>query len=275
MTVLLFTALVFSGAFGAGLLGALTGLGGGVVLVPMLTLAFGVDIHYAMGASLVSVLGMSSGATARFMKEGLANLRIGMFLETGATVGAIFGALTASRLPAHVLALLFGLVLLYSAWSAARRDESAEDAGASDKLAVKLDMEGEVPGKDGPVPYRVYHVMAGWSVMTVAGVLSGLLGIGSGAVKVVAMDHFMRLPYKVSTTTSNFIIAITAAASAGVYFSRGYVDPGLTMPVMLGVLAGAVVGSRLLVAANSRVLRIIFSVVVVLLGVQMIVKGLR
>lgn len=273
MTILTFTALVFTGSFGAGLLGALTGLGGGVVLVPLLTLGFGVDIHYAMGASLVSVLGMSSGATARFMKEGLANLRIGMFLETGATVGAIVGALAASHLPAQVLAVLFGAVLLYSAWTSARRNEDTDATAPSDALAVKLRMEGEYPTKSGLVPYRAYKVVHGWVVMGIAGVLSGLLGIGAGAVKVLAMDHFMRLPYKVSTTTSNFIIGITAGASAGVYFARGYVDPGLTMPVMLGVLAGALIGSRLLVAANSRALRLLFSAVVVLLGVQMIYKG--
>lgn len=274
MTITVFTSLVFCGSFAAGCLGALTGLGGGVVIVPMLTLLFGVNLKYAIGASLISVIATSSGAAAAFVREGYTSLRIGIFLETAAAAGAIAGAYLTTVLSVSVIALIFGVVLLYSAYSALKRDETADIGKPSDKLAVRLNMEGEYPGTDGPVSYGVHNLMAGWSVMGVAGVLSGLLGIGSGAVKVLAMDQIMRLPYKVSTTTSNFVIGITAAASAGVYFAHGYVEPGLTMPVMLGVLAGALLGARVLTVARSQVLRVLFSVVVIVLGLQMVYKGL-
>lgn len=270
MTTLVFTLLVFTGSFGAGLLGSLTGLGGGVVLVPLLTLGFGIELHYAMGASLISVIATSSGAAAAFVREGFTNLRIGMFLETGTVVGATVGALLATVLPARTIALVFGLVLLYSAYSAVRRKEAKDTHARSDPLAQMLHLEGSYPTRTRVVSYPVYRVRGGWGVMAVAGLLSGLLGIGSGAVKVLAMDQIMRLPYKVSTTTSNFIIGITAAASAGVYLRRGYVDPGLTMPVMLGVLAGALLGARILVWAKSQMLRYIFSAVIVALGLEMI-----
>ena len=274
MTVTAFTALIFCGSFLAGCLGALTGLGGGVVIVPMLTVLFGVNLKYAIGASLISVIATSSGAAAAFVREGYTSLRIGLFLETAAAAGAIAGAYLTTVLSVSVIALIFGVVLLYSAFSAIRRDESRDIDTPSDPMAVRLNMEGQYPGPAGPVSYRVHNLMAGWSVMGVAGVLSGLLGIGSGAVKVLAMDQIMHLPYKVSTTTSNFVIGITAAASAGVYFNQGYVEPGLTMPVMLGVLAGALAGARILTVARSQFLRILFSAVVVVLGLQMVYKGL-
>lgn len=274
MTITLFTALVFCGSFVAGCLGALTGLGGGIVIVPLLTMGFGVNIKYAIGASLISVIATSSGAAAAFVREGYTNIRIGIFLETSAAVGAIVGAYLTTVLPVSIIALVFGLVLLYSAFSAMRRQEPVSNERRSDPLAVRLQMEGEYPSRGGPVPYGVANVLGGWGVMGLAGCLSGLLGIGSGAVKVLAMDQIMRLPYKVSTTTSNFIIGITAAASAGIYFREGYVDPGLTMPVMLGVLVGALIGSRILRNAHSRVLRPLFGLVVLVLGVQMVWKGL-
>lgn len=274
MTITLFTALVFCGSFVAGCLGALTGLGGGIVIVPLLTVGFGVNIKYAIGASLISVIATSSGAAAAFVREGYTNIRIGIFLETSAAVGAVLGAYLTTILPVSIIALIFGLVLLYSAFGAMRRQEPVSSEKSSDPLAVRLKMEGQYPSREGPVHYGVSNVLGGWSVMGLAGCLSGLLGIGSGAVKVLAMDQIMRLPYKVSTTTSNFIIGITAAASAGVYFQEGYVDPGLTMPVMLGVLAGALIGARILRSAQSRVLRLLFGLVVLVLGFQMIWKGI-
>ena len=272
MTILVFTLLVFSSSAAAGLLGAVTGLGGGVVLVPLLTLGFGVQIHYAMGASLVAVIATSSGAAAAFLREGLANLRVGMFLETGATAGALLGAWVASALPKGPLALVFGVVLLYSAWGSTRHVRS-NMADHSEGFARRHGMEAEYLTPNGLRHYHVYHAWGGLGVMGVAGMLSGMLGIGSGAVKVLAMDQIMKLPYKVATSTSNFMIGITAAASAGVYMARGYVDPGLTMPVMLGVLAGSLVGARMLVAARSRTLRNVFAWVVVVLGLQMVYKG--
>ncbi len=261
-------------SFVAGFLGSLSGLGGGVVIVPLLTLVFGVDIRYAIGASLVSVIATSSGAAAAYVKEGYSNIRIGMFLEIATTVGALFGATVAAKLSTAVIAVIFGLVLIYSAyWSSKRREEVISD-GLPDRLAGLLKMDGSYPTPDGAQAYHVHGIPSGFSLMFVAGILSGLLGIGSGAVKVLAMDQAMRLPFKVSTTTSNFMIGVTAAASAGVYLNRGYIDPGLAMPVMLGVLAGSLVGARVLVRAQPQSLRAVFSLVIVALGVEMIYNGL-
>jgi uncharacterized membrane protein YfcA len=273
MNVLEFTTVVTLGSFAAGFLGALTGLGGGVVIVPLLTLAFGVDIRYAVGASLVSVIATSSGAAAAYVKEGFSNIRIGMFLEVATTLGALLGAFLALHIPTKVIAIVFGLVLLYSAYLSSRRQPEVHNPEFPDPLASRLRMNGSFPGDHGPQPYTVQSVPTGFSLMFGAGALSGLLGIGSGAVKVLAMDQAMKIPFKVSTTTSNFMIGVTAAASAGVYLNRGYIDPALAMPVMLGVLAGSLVGSRILVKANVRMLRYVFSAVIVLLGIEMLYNG--
>jgi len=270
-----FTALVGMGSFLAGLLGALTGLGGGVVLVPFLTLLFKVDIHYAIGASLVSVIATSSGAAAAYVKEGFSNIRIGMFLEIATTVGALLGAFLAAKLPTHVIAIVFGTVLLISAYSARKPRPLADRQLPPDPLATKLKLNGTFPESGTLRSYNVQRVPAGFSLMFGAGALSGLLGIGSGAVKVLAMDQAMEIPFKVSTTTSNFMIGVTAAASAGVYLNRGYIDPGLAMPVMLGVLAGSLLGTRILVRAETKWLRLVFSLVIVVLGLQMLIQGLR
>ena len=274
MTVLEFSLLVWLGAFAAGFLGALTGLGGGVVITPLLTLGFGVDIRYAIGASLVSVIATSSGAAAAYVKEGYSNIRIGMFLEVATTVGALVGALLAGIASPGAIAVVFGLVLLYSAYLAEQPRPEPSAAEPPDRLANFLRLNGSYPTPDGPRAYHVRHVPAGFSLMFVAGVLSGLLGIGSGAVKVLAMDQVMRIPFKVSTTTSNFMIGVTAAAGAGVYLRRGYIDPGLAMPIVLGVLPGALAGSRVLVGAKIRRLRLVFSIVVAVLGLEMLYKGL-
>ena len=274
MTILEFTAIVAAVSFVAGLLGSLTGLGGGVVLVPLLTTLFHVDIRYAIGASLVSVIATSSGAAASYVKEGFSNIRIGMFLEIATTFGALLGAFLATRIPTSALAIIFGLVMVYSAFLSRKPRPRAERSLPPDPLATRLRMNGSFPDAEGLRFYNVQNVPSGFSLMFGAGALSGLLGIGSGAVKVLAMDQAMRIPFKVSTTTSNFMIGVTAAASAGVYLSRGYIDPGLAMPVMLGVLAGSLVGARLLVKAETKVLRIVFSLVIVLLGLEMLYKGL-
>jgi len=275
MNVLEFTILVAMGSFAAGLLGALTGLGGGVVLVPLLTIFFKVDIRYAIGASLVSVIATSSGAAAAHVKEGFSNIRIGMFLEIATTLGALCGAFLATIVPTKFLAIIFGLVLLYSAYLSRKPRPRAQRNLPPDPLATKLRMNGSFPSEEGGMRnYNVQNVPAGFSLMFGAGALSGLLGIGSGAVKVLAMDQAMKIPFKVSTTTSNFMIGVTAAASAGIYLNRGYIDPGLSMPVMLGVLAGSLLGVRILMKAETRVLRIVFSLVIVVLGAQMIFEGI-
>lgn len=271
MNIAGFTAVMAVIAAGAGLLGSLTGLGGGVVIVPVLTLVFHVDIRYAIGASLVSVIATSSGAAAAYVREGFTNIRIGMFLEIATSLGALTGAWLATMLPTPVIGIIFGAVLLYSAWLSIRTKEvEVQPSVATDRIASWLALDGTYPGPSGPVAYHVTHVPAGFGIMGLAGILSGLLGIGSGAVKVLAMDQAMRLPFKVSTTTSNFMIGVTAAASAGVYLSRGYIDPGLSMPVTIGVLIGSFIGARVLPGAKPRSLRLMFSAVVVALAIEMI-----
>src|SRR5246500_4574449 len=275
MTILEFTALVWTGSVIAGLLGSLTGLGGGVFLVPLLTLFFKVDIRYAIGASLVSVIATSSGAAAAYVKEGFSNIRIGMFLEIATTLGALLGANLAARVSTHAIAIVFGVGLLFSAYFSRKPRSQAEREVPPDPLATRLQLNGSFPDADGPRSYNVQHVPTGWALMFGAGALSGLLGIGSGAMKVLAMDQAMKIPFKVSTTTSNFMIGVTAAASAGVYLNRGYIDPGLAMPVMLGVLAGPLIGARILPKAKVKVLRLVFSLVIAALAVEMIYKGLH
>jgi len=274
MTVLTFSLLVCASSLIAGLVGALTGLGGGVVLVPLLTLFFKVDIRYAIGASLVSVIATSSGAAAAYVKEGFSNIRIGMFLEIATTLGALLGANLAARASTHAIAIVFGVALLFSAYFTRRPRSQAEREVPQDRVATRLHLNGSFPDVDGVRSYNVQHVPAGWSLMFVAGALSGLLGIGSGAMKVLAMDQAMKIPFKVSTTTSNFMIGVTAAASAGVYLGRGYIDPGLAMPVMLGVLAGSLLGARILVRLQTKWLRLGFSLVIVLLAIEMLYNGL-
>jgi uncharacterized protein len=269
-----FTFLVWTGSLAAGFLGALTGLGGGVVLVPLLTIFFKVDLHYAIGASLVSVIATSSGSAAAYVKEGFSNIRIAMFLEIATTLGAVLGAFLTAHVPAKAIAVIFGLMLMYSAYVSRKTRSRADADEPADPVATKLKMNGNFPDTTGVRQYNVYHVPAGFSIMFGAGALSGLLGIGSGALKVVAMDQAMRVPFKVSTTTSNFMIGVTAAASAGIYLSRGYIDPALAMPVMLGVLIGSLMGTRVLVKTKTKSLRMVFSVVIVLLGIEMLLKGL-
>jgi uncharacterized membrane protein YfcA len=245
-----------------------------VIIVPLLVLGFHVDIRYAIGASLVSVIATSSGAAAAYLREGFSNVRVGMFLEVATTLGALSGAVIATRVPTNGLAIVFGCVLLYSAYLSTRAAPRDQLGGPTDRLAAALRLDSTYPAADGPRAYHVQRVPLGFAVMYVAGVLSGLLGIGSGAVKVLAMDRAMRLPFKVSTTTSNFMIGVTAAASAGVYLHRGYIDPGLAMPVVLGVLAGAAFGARILPIASTRALRTIFVWVIVALAAQMLYNGI-
>lgn len=269
-----FCALVAGGSFAAGLLGSLTGLGGGVVLVPMLTLAFGVDLKYAIGASLVSVIATSSGAASAYVKEGYSNIRVGMFLEIATSIGALLGAYLATRISGSIIAIVFGIVLLYSAYQSIRPHALRDSGGTKpDRIAQALKLDSTYPSPQGLCSYHVQAVPAGFGLMVGAGALSGLLGIGSGAMKVLAMDRAMKLPFKVSTTTSNFMIGVTAAASAGIYFSRGYIDPGLSMPVMLGVLSGSFLGSKLLMRAKVETLRKVFGAVIFLMGVEMIYNG--
>ena len=240
-----------------------------------MTLALGVDIHYAIGASLVSVLATSSGAAAAYAKEGFTNIRIGLFLEVPATIGALAGTVVTALIAPAWVAVIFGAVLLYSVYVSIINHSDHAGNGRPDKLADLFQLGGNYPSPDGPRPYRGHSVAGGFLVLLLAGIFSGMLGIGSGALKVIGMDRIMKLPLKVSTATSNFMIGITAAAGAGAYLHRGYIDPSLSMPVMLGVLAGSMAGARLLARAGNKSLRIVFSITIAVLGLQMIYKGLQ
>ena len=227
-----------------------------------------------MGASLISVIATSTGTAITFLHEGYTNLRIGMFLETGAVIGALIGAGLVLILNTNIIAVIFGIVLLISAYLTLRRNEDEEPVHPSHSWAIALNLEGNYPLLGSTKHYQVYNVPLALIIMFIAGILSSLLGIGSGALKVLAMDHVMRLPYKVATATSNFIIGITAAVSAGIYFSRGYIDPVLTFSVVLGIVFGSMSGARILHKADLKMLRIIFSIVIIFLALQMIIKGI-
>lgn len=271
-----FSLILFLGACLAGFLGSLTGLGGGVVIIPLLTLGFGVDMRYAIGAALVTSIASSSGAAAAYIKEGITNVRIGMFLEIATTTGAVGGAIVAMYLDKMYIAIIFGCVLIFSAIrSISKKDDNIDYAAPGDKLGATLKLNGSYPTRDGQVvKYNVHNVVGGYLLMSLAGVLSGLLGIGSGALKVLAMDSTMKIPFKVSTTTSNFMVGVTAAASAVIYLQRGYIDPGLAMPIVVGVLLGAFFGSRILPKTNVKKLRLLFSVVIFFLALSMMYNGI-
>jgi uncharacterized membrane protein YfcA len=274
MSVIVFTVILLLGSYFAGLIGSLTGLGGGFIIIPLLTLVLHVDIHYAIGASLVSVIATSSGAAAAYVKEGITNIRLGMFLEIATTAGAFTGAVLAIYIPAQYIAILFGVILIFSAIMSLRQ-KAELIAQKKTYLSEKLRLGGTYPVNDELVEYGVSNIAGGFFMMAFAGIISGLLGIGSGALKVIAMDGIMRIPFKVSTTTSNFMIGVTAAASAVVYLQRGYIHPGLAMPVVLGVVIGALSGSKILVhTSSSNWLRWVFAIVITLIAIQMIYKGL-
>jgi uncharacterized membrane protein YfcA len=272
--VLTFTLIMLAGAALAGFLGSLTGLGGGVVLIPLMVLIMGVDMHYAIAASLVAVIATSSGAAAAFVREGFTNIRLGILLEVATVSGALVGALLAPYVPLPALAITFGLVMLWSAYSTVIKPKPLAASHESDPLAIRLALPSTYPTPQGLSPYGVRHVVPGLLIMLAAGILSALVGIGSGVVKVLAMDRAMRIPFKVSTATSNFMIGVTAAASAGVYLHRGQIDPTLAAPVALGAMGGAFLGGKLLPKIKTRILRIVFAAVIAIMGVQMVYKGL-
>ncbi len=273
MTILTFTLILLLAAYSAGLLGSLTGLGGGVVVIPVLTLGFGVDFHYAIGAALVASIATSSGSGSAYVKEGITNIRLGMFLEIATTLGAVCGAAVAIYLNNNVIAVIYGAVLLLTAAMQQRRKSDHEGVQGSE-AARRLKLFGTWPQRDGTVKaYELRNVGGGFGVMYVAGVLSGILGIGSGVLKVLAMDSMMKVPFKVSTTTSNFMMGVTACASAVVYVQRGVIVPEIAFPVMIGVLLGALTGARLLKTMNVRVLRQIFCVAITLVALNMIWQG--
>ena len=273
MTVLAFTLILLVSAYLAGLLGSLTGLGGGVVVIPVLTLGFGVDFHYAIGAALVASIATSSGSGSAYVKEGITNIRLGMFLEIATTIGAVVGAIVAVWLNNSAIAIIYGCVLILTAAMQQRRKSDHDGVVGSD-LARRLKLFGTWPQRDGSFKaYQLRGVGGGFSVMLLAGVLSGILGIGSGVLKVIAMDGIMKVPFKVSTTTSNFMMGVTACASAVVYIQRGNIVPGIACPVLIGVLFGALTGARLLKKLDVRLLRQIFCIAILLVAFNMIWQG--
>ena len=268
---------ILSASLVAGFLGSLLGLGGGMIIVPVLTLLFGIDIRLAIGASVVSVIATSSGAAIAFLNDGSSNLRLGMFLNLATTSGALAGAMLIGVVPTRWLFLIFGLLLVYSALALLqRRHEELPQGVVGHPWASKLRLNGSYfDARLGQrVDYVVAAVPAGFGLMCGAGVLSGLLGIGSGAFKVLGMDMVMKLPMKVSTSTSNFMIGVTAAASAGVYYGRGDIAPLTAAPVALGVLAGALLGTRVIPQIGNSALRKLFIPLLVVIGAQMIWKGI-
>ncbi len=270
----------------AGLIGSLVGVGGGILVVPALTLLFGVPIQYAIGASIVSVIATSSGSAAAYVRDHITNLRIGMFLEIGSTTGAIVGAVASIALVrsgyASVVFLIFGLMLFLSAYSSSVRLRSEKRKGSEiinqrpNRLSATLKLSGDY--YDGATKMRVGYiadrVFPAFGVMFLAGVLSALLGVGGGVLKVVGLDSFMKLPFKVSTTTSNFMIGVTAAASTTIYYIGGYVNPVLAAPVAIGVLIGAFAGTKVLVRTKPGALRWLFVAVLIVIAIEMIHEGL-
>ncbi|SDE28292.1 sulfite exporter TauE/SafE family protein [Niabella drilacis] len=274
MTVLTFTLIMLLGAFMAGLIGSLSGLGGGIIIIPLLTIGMGVDIHYAIGAALVSVIATSSGSAAAYVREGITNMRLGIFLEIATTTGAVCGALISTIAPGSLIAVLFGLTLIFSSINSLRKKEE-HVLEQSSPLARKLKLDGSYPDRNGrPISYGTKNVLGGFGMMGIAGMMSGLLGIGSGAFKVIAMDNIMRIPFKVSTTTSNFMMGVTAIASTVIYLQKGYVQPGICMPTMIGVLFGSMTGSRILIRSNPAKLRLFFAILILLLAFNMIYNGI-
>ncbi len=256
-------------AAGAGFVGSLSGLGGGVFIVPGLVLLAGMPMHVAIGASLISVVATSAGASVAFVRDGWTNVRLAMILECATVTGALTGAYLAGIVPSRVLEGLFALMMLQSAYFAVRK-HGDESVTRSDRLCALLHLGGEIPREDGSMMhYGVVKLPIGASLMVVAGVMSGLLGVGAGALKVAAMDYFMRLPLKVSSATSNFMIGVTAGAGAIVFLARGDVATTVAAPVALGVTAGALIGSRVLPHANVQVLRYMFVGILVLIAVEM------
>ncbi|MNU15434.1 hypothetical protein D3C71_35690 [compost metagenome] len=267
--------ILFLGAISAGLLGSLTGLGGGVIIIPLLTLGFGVPMHYAIGASLISVIGTSSGAAVAFVKEGFTNMRIGMFLEIATTSGAIVGALVSGMLNPNTIGIIFASILLLTVILNLKGKPDHQEPLIKGSLEDKLKLYGTFPDKGVVKNYAARNTVPGFFMMMFAGAMSGLLGIGSGALKVLAMDNMMRLPFKVSTTTSNFMIGVTAVASSLIYFQRGEIIPVIVAPVLVGVVVGSFIGSKTLMVSKTKKLKTFFAIVITILSVYMMYNGIR
>jgi uncharacterized membrane protein YfcA len=266
---------LFALSIGAGFIGALSGLGGGVFIVPALVVLAKMPMKVAVGASLISVVATSAGASVAFVRDGWTNLKVAMVLECATVTGALIGAYLAGVVPTTILELLFALMMLQSAYFALRKQHD-DLIPSGDPIAKRLHLGGDVEDETGKlVHYEVVNFSSGAALMVVAGIMSGLLGIGSGALKVMAMDYFMHLPLKVSSATSNFMIGVTAGAGALVFLARGDVATSVAAPVALGVTLGALAGSKVLPHANVRELRIVFVVIMILIAIEMGWRAVR
>lgn len=279
MSLLVFTLLMLLLGFVAGVFGSILGLGGGIIITPIITTFFGVDIKYAIGASIVAVIATSSGAAISYLKDDMINVRTAMFLEIFTTIGGLVGAILAGFFDATILNILFGCLLIfqgYNMWRKMHKGEEVVQKVESDKIAEKLKLNSSYYDKQlgKEIPYQVEKVSGGAAVMLGAGVASGLLGIGSGVFKVMAMDSMMKMPLKASTATSNLMIGVTAAASATVYFFNGYVNPSLAGPLAIGIVAGAALGSKIMPKLPAKTIRLIFIPVILIMALQMLLKGL-
>ena len=268
--------ILFLGALSAGLMGSLTGLGGGVIIIPLLTLGFGIPMHYAIGASLISVIGTSSGSAVAYVKQGFTNMRIGMFLEIATTMGAIVGAIVSGYLNPNTIGIIFASILILTVLLGLKGKPDHAEPVIEGSLEQKLKLYGSFAEKEGEVKkYSARNAISGFFMMIFAGAMSGLLGIGSGALKVLAMDNMMRLPFKVSTTTSNFMIGVTAVAGALIYFQRGEILPYIVAPVLIGVVFGSYIGSKTLMISKTKKLKIFFAIVVTILSIYMMYNGVN
>jgi uncharacterized protein len=273
-----FALWLFAVSFGASALGGMLGMASGIFIVPILTIFGRIEIHTAIGASIVSVIACSCGAAAPFLKGHLTNVRLAIVLETATTLGALTGVLLAGVAPVAYLYFLFAVILLLSAQQmlAKRGDPSALPAIAgAGQWPATLRLDSSYPDRalGREVAYRVQRLPLGMLLMYGAGLISALLGIGSGVLKIPAMDTALRLPIKVSSATSNFMIGVTAAASAGAYFMRGNIVTSIAGPVALGSVIGAVAGARILMIVSNDKLRLFFVVILVALGIQMLLAS--
>ena len=268
---------LFAISLGASALGGMLGMASGIFIVPILTIGGHVDIRTAIGASLVSVIACSCGGAAPFLRGRLTNIRLAIMLETATSLGALSGVLLIGIIPTRFLFILFAVILLLSAWQmmANRHDPVSRNTEGNDRWAM-LGLNSSYPdaklGSD--VPYRVQRLHRGMLLMYGAGLVSAILGIGSGVLKVPAMDTALRLPIKVSSATSNFMIGVTGAVSAGAYFMRGEIVSAIAGPVVLGSVVGAIAGARILVRIPNEKVRVLFAVVLVGLGAQMLLRAL-
>ncbi|MDB2613822.1 sulfite exporter TauE/SafE family protein, partial [Chlamydiales bacterium] len=269
-----FSSILFLSSLFAGLLGALSGLGGGIIIVPLLMLGFNIDTQYAVGASLISVIATSSGASVAFLKEGFTNIRLGIFLATATSIGAIIGAYANTHLPDHIIQIIFGCLLIYSVVTTySRKKVISTKEIVLDPLTKKLHLDSHYPTANGPVYYQPQRALYGWCMMLIAGIFSGLLGIGSGIFKGIGLEQGMSVPYKVSSTTSNYIMGMTAAASAGAFLHLGYISPPIVMPLIPGILIGSNIGAKLMMKVKPKKLKHLFMFLVLIIAVQMISEG--